>query len=109
MQMKNLKRGKNMKKPNDFGFLLVLGERCKATAAIVDVKKPKMISGKDIKKTREDLNFSQSIFAKLLGISIKTLQALEQGKNQPKDYILRLIEIFDAFPGVRYKYLQAKK
>jgi len=38
---------------------------------------------KDIKAVREGLEMSQSAFAAILGVSVRTLQDWEQGRRQP--------------------------
>lgn len=46
----------------------------------------------EVKAIRDQLRASQGVFAKLLGISIKTLQAWEQGNNPPSPMARRLLE-----------------
>jgi len=40
----------------------------------------------DVKKIREHLHLSQSAFAALMGVSIKTLQEWEQGRRKPSGH-----------------------
>ena len=42
---------------------------------------------------REDLNMSQSLFAIVLGVSKKTIEAWESGKNIPSGSASRLMEV----------------
>ncbi len=49
--------------------------------------------GPDIKKIRNKLNLSQSMFAKILGVSIKTVEAWEAGTNEPMGPAKRLLSI----------------
>lgn len=56
---------------------------------------PKLYSAKEIKKIRTKLNYSQAVFARVLNISIKTVQAWESGKRSPNHAALRLLEIID--------------
>jgi Predicted transcriptional regulator len=49
----------------------------------------------EIKKIRESCNYSQGIFAKILNVSIKTVQAWESGARIPSHAALRLLEIID--------------
>ncbi len=52
----------------------------------------------EVVKVREQLRASQGIFAKLLGVSIKTVQAWEQGNNPPSPTARRLLETIEANP-----------
>lgn len=56
---------------------------------------PKHYSAKEIKKIRTKLNYSQAVFARILNISIKTVQAWESGQRSPNHAALRLLEIID--------------
>ena len=48
-----------------------------------------------IKKIREKNNYSQGIFAKVLNVSVKTIQSWESGQRVPSHAALRLLEIVD--------------
>ena len=45
-----------------------------------------------VKTTRAILNASQSVFAKFLGVSVKTVQAWEQGENSVNGAACRLMD-----------------
>ncbi|MDA3850930.1 MAG: helix-turn-helix domain-containing protein [Spirochaetaceae bacterium] len=47
----------------------------------------------DIKKIREEQNLSQLIFAEALGVSIKTIEAWEAGRNKPQGPALRMLQL----------------
>ena len=49
----------------------------------------------DIRRIREAGNYSQGIFAKVLNVSIKTVQSWETGVRAPSHAALRLLEIID--------------
>jgi len=54
------------------------------------------VSHWDAKKVlalRQELNFSQSLFAIVLGVSKKTVEAWESGKNVPNGSASRLMEV----------------
>ena len=61
---------------------------------------PKAMSPKDIAKIRERLNCSQAVFAMMLNISTKTVQAWEQGSREPGDAALKLLTIAKRHPEV---------
>jgi putative transcriptional regulator len=51
---------------------------------------PKSRSSANIVRLRHRLNCSQSMFARLLNVSTKTVQAWEQGTRKPSDAALKL-------------------
>jgi putative transcriptional regulator len=53
----------------------------------------------DVKQLRSRLNLSQSAFAALLNINVRTLQGWEQGVKQPKGPAIALLSIADKNPG----------
>ena len=61
---------------------------------------PKALSPRDIARIRERLNCSQAVFAMLLNISPKTVQAWEQGAREPGDAALKLLTIAKNHPEV---------
>ena len=61
---------------------------------------PKAMSPKDIARIRERLNCSQAVFAMMLNISTKTVQAWEQGSREPGDAALKLLTIAKKHPEI---------
>jgi putative transcriptional regulator len=61
---------------------------------------PKAMSPRDIAGIRQRLNCSQAIFAMMLNISPKTVQAWEQGSREPGDAALKLLSIAKNHPEV---------
>lgn len=61
---------------------------------------PKAMSPRDIARIRERLNCSQAVFAMMLNISPKTVQAWEQGSRVPGDVALKLLTIAKNHPEV---------
>lgn len=58
-------------------------------------KPPADYKAREVKKIRETYNYSQSIFAKILNVSTKTVQSWESGERNPSHAALRLLEIID--------------
>jgi putative transcriptional regulator len=56
---------------------------------------PAQYKAKQIKKIREQRHYSQGIFAKILNVSVKTVQSWESGQRIPSHAALRLLEIVD--------------
>ena len=55
----------------------------------------KEYSGEEVVEIRERRHLSQAQFARLLAVSIKTLQSWEQGVRKPSKPTMRLLQIFD--------------
>lgn len=56
---------------------------------------PNEYSAEDIKRIREQNHYSQGIFAKVLNVSVKTVQSWESGARVPSHAALRLLEVVD--------------
>lgn len=63
-------------------------------------KPPQPMSSAEIARIRKRLNYSQSIFARVLNVSTKTIQAWEQGARVPSDAALKLLTIAKKHPEV---------
>jgi putative transcriptional regulator len=62
------------------------------------------ISVEEIKDTRDKLGMSQGIFAMVLGVSTKTVQAWETGRYMPDGAARRLITMLRSDPELPVKY-----
>ncbi|MCH8071824.1 MAG: helix-turn-helix domain-containing protein [Proteobacteria bacterium] len=56
------------------------------------------LNGKDAKRIRKKLGFSQSVFAALLGVSLRTLQEWEQMRREPRGPAQALLRVADRHP-----------
>jgi len=54
----------------------------------------------DVKRIREDLHLSQSAFATIMGVSVRTLQDWEQGRRKPSGPASALLRIANTYPDV---------
>lgn len=61
---------------------------------------PKPMKKREIIKLRQQLNMSQILFARMLNVSVKTVQAWEQGLREPSDAALKLLTIVKKHPEV---------
>jgi len=52
----------------------------------------------DVKAIRQKIGLSQSAFAGLLGVSVRTLQEWEQGRRNPKGPAQALLRVADRHP-----------
>ena len=58
------------------------------------------ISANDIQKIRESTNLSQSVFAKLLNVSLSSVRQWEQGKRKPSGSTKVLLELLQKNPSI---------
>lgn len=68
------------------------------------IRPVKEYSKEKIKNIRLDLNLSQRAFAEVLGVSHKTVEAWESGRNHPAGSASRIIEILEKDNGVLEHY-----
>jgi putative transcriptional regulator len=61
---------------------------------------PKPRSSAHIIRLRHRLNYSQAMFARLLNVSTKTVQAWEQGTRKPSDAALKLLAVAEKHPDL---------
>lgn len=61
---------------------------------------PQPMSSAEVAQIRKRLNYSQSIFARVLNVSTKTVQAWEQGVRVPSDAALKLLTIAKNHPEI---------
>lgn len=66
-----------------------------------------IIDAKDVKATRENVGLSQSEFANLLRVSVKTLQNWEQQRRAPSGPAAALLRIVANNPELAIKSLRA--
>jgi len=69
----------------------VISERFTCRRVVLDLE-PTPYNPKLVKMTRAILGASQAVFAQFLGVSVKTIQAWEQGTNTPNDMACRFMD-----------------
>lgn len=79
----------------------VKGERKDLRATVLPVS-PKPMTRTEVTAIREQLSASQAVFARLLNVSVKTVQAWEQGRRTPSDAALKLLTIARINPQALY-------
>lgn len=62
----------------------------------------------DVKKIRSNYKLSQSEFAALMGISVKTLQNWEQGRRNPEGAARVLLQVAAKHPEVIWDVVKVK-
>ena len=86
---------------NDELFAELLASVRESGAILRGEKEPSpqfVIKEPDVKRIREGYNLSQSQFASLLGISVKTLQNWEQGRRSPRGPARVLLQVVAKHP-----------
>ena len=73
--------------------------KIKARKTSLTIKPVTDYSNDDIKQIRQKTGLSQVMFAGSLGVSPKTVEAWENGRNKPEGASRRLLEIVREDPG----------
>lgn len=71
---------------------------------IVEIEPLKEYSAQKIKGIRSSVGMSQKSFAGYLGVSIKTVEAWEAGKNKPSGTACRLLSILEMDSSIPNKF-----
>ncbi|VEU79995.1 helix-turn-helix domain-containing protein [Haploplasma axanthum] len=86
--------------------------RKKATSKLEVIDVDSIITSDSVKSIRNKLNMTQTSFADMLGVSVKTVEKWEQGKNPVKGTSSRLLFLIDKDDKVIdsfYKFTNPKK
>lgn len=89
---------KRLQKSMDQIHDYVKGDDTKVKITAVKIEEPSLMSAKQIAKLREGMRLSQPVFAKLLNVSPRTVQAWEQGKPPVNGSALRLLDMIKKDP-----------
>ena len=65
----------------------------KANTRTLSITPVEEFTASEIKEIRKNAGLTQSVFAKYLGVSLKTVEAWETGRNQPNGSACRLLSI----------------
>ena len=71
----------------------------------VFVKPVKKYSAEDVKKVRLSVNMTQAMFAGMLGVSQKTVEAWESGRNVPMGPASRILDLLSEDGTVAEKFV----
>ena len=71
----------------------------KLRTTTMKIEKLPKYKGKQIKNIRKKLTLTQSIFARLLGVSVKTVEAWETGTNIPNGPAQRILNALKKDPN----------
>ncbi|MDR0915906.1 MAG: helix-turn-helix domain-containing protein [Oscillospiraceae bacterium] len=87
------------------------GKRTLRTARLSTVAPPREFKAEEIKSIRNTLGMTQAFFADFMGVSPKTVEAWESGRNIPEGparRILSVVQVDPAFPE-RYHILEPRQ
>lgn len=71
------------------------GKKGKARVTSWEIKPAVDFAAKDVRRIRHKVGLSQVLFAEFLGVSVRTIQAWEQGLSHPSGASSRLLEALD--------------
>lgn len=71
----------------------------------IAVKPVEMFSSEEIKQIRKSVGLSQVLFASSLGVSKKTVEAWERGRNTPEGPSRRLLQLIRDNPEMLNQYM----
>lgn len=74
--------------------------RGEARRHTLSVEPVPVLHAEDVRAVRQGLGFTQAVFAALLGVSKKTVEAWEEGVNRPAGSSSRLLALFGANPAL---------
>ena len=66
----------------------------------IKIDSPASLRAQQISKLRKTMNVSQGVFADVLNVSVKTVQAWEGGRYQPSGPALRLMQLAKKHPEI---------
>lgn len=72
----------------------------KAKKTTITVEPLPEISAEDIKNIRNEIGLTQSMFAAVIGVSVKTVEAWEAGTNRPIGPARRMISLIQFNPDI---------
>lgn len=62
------------------------------------------MGGSDVRTIRQSLDMTQVIFAAVMGVSVKTVEAWESGTNTPSGTAKRMLSLLKSDPQLPEKY-----
>ena len=79
--------------------------KIKARRIKITIKPVDMFSSEDIKRIRLSVGLSQVVFASSIGVSPKTVEAWERGRNKPEGPSRRLLGLIRDNPDVIKQFI----
>jgi len=70
----------------------------------ISIEPPPKFDAGEIRQIRNDLGMTQFIFAGFIGVSTKTVEAWESGRNTPEGPARRILSMVKKDPGLPEKF-----
>lgn len=77
--------------------------KLKARKTVISVAPVATFKPEEIKKIRLNTGLTQAVFAKYMGVSVKTVEAWESGRNHPEGAACRLLSFTQMDPSFPQK------
>lgn len=77
--------------------------KLKAKTVTLTIKPVDSFTSEEIKKIRHDTGMTQVLFAKFVGVSVKTVEAWEAGRNHPDGAACRILAMTQNDPSFPVK------
>ncbi|NCO39838.1 MAG: hypothetical protein AUJ96_05825 [Armatimonadetes bacterium CG2_30_66_41] len=74
----------------------------------VEVADPKRYGRSEIRSVRRRLGATQAVFAEVLGVSPRTVQAWEQGQKKPSSLACRMLQVVEERPEVAGQWVSVE-
>lgn len=78
-------------------------KKIKARTNTISIEPVPDFEAAEIKRIRNDLGMTQLLFAGFMGVSTKTVEAWESGRNRPEGPARRILSMLKADPGLPQK------
>lgn len=83
--------------------------KLKAKTNTISISPVPDFGAKEIKTIRNGLGMTQNLFAGFMGVSQKTVEAWEAGRNMPDGPARRILSMLEADPAIPQKFNIVKK
>lgn len=74
-----------------------------ARKTVISIQPVESFSGDEIRRIRNSTGFTQNTFAKYMGVSVKTVEAWEAGRNHPEGAACRMLALTKSDPSFPLK------
>ena len=74
------------------------GQEKKLNRRVVTIIPVKEYSAKEVQDIRKSIGLSQKLFASYMGVSLKTVEAWESGRNRPSGAASRILHMMEINP-----------
>ncbi|MDL2238468.1 helix-turn-helix domain-containing protein [Christensenellaceae bacterium OttesenSCG-928-K19] len=103
----NFELGKALISSLEEAVAFTKGDKTKGRVRVYEIPTPEY-KAKDVKRIREDLHMSQAGLALALGVSKRTVEAWETGKNMPSNSSNKLLYLVEKDKGIIDKLVSVR-